>query len=440
MPILAIPEGLQSKLCFLGADILPELFASLKQFWPGLSYVMVADENTWAAAGEKVDGALRQAGFIGAEPVIFPANPVLHADYRHVPGLARQLQGKAVLAVGAGTINDLVKRASFEAECKGYLCMATAASVDGYTSTGAALSVEGFKQTLPCPAPLVTLADTAVLGAAPPEMTAAGYADLAAKLPAGADWFIADALGEQRIDKQAWDLVQKNLRDWLAEPEKLLAQDGMALQGLFSGLAHTGFAMQLLQDSRPASGAEHLLSHIWEMRGLSCRGLEPSHGFKVAIGSLLTSAMMLETCKLEAEELQRQWREQEPLSAEQRRAQIETQLLGSAVYEPSLEIAMRKFREGKALQERRRQILENWETLRRKIKGQLLDFAELKRRFKLLGCPVQPTEIGLDKKGVYDGIMAAGMIRNRYTVLDLLLEIGWLEEISSRVIEAYFEW
>lgn len=91
----------------------------------------------------------------------------------------------------SGVINDLCKLASFH-HGQSYLCVATAASVDGYSSSGAVVSRDGAKLNIETHAPLVILADVGVLAAAPKEMTAAGYADLAAKIPAGAEWMIAD--------------------------------------------------------------------------------------------------------------------------------------------------------------------------------------------------------------------------------------------------------
>lgn len=434
MPALTIPSGLQTRLCLLGDNIFPELAPSLKQFWPDREYCIVADENTWLAAGEKADCVLKAAGLLAALPVIFPAEPQLHADYQHVSKLLSQLRGKAVLAVGSGTINDLVKRASFEAETGGYLCLATAPSVDGYTSAGAALTVNGFKCTMPCPAPLVILADNSVIGSAPMEMIAAGYADLAAKVVAGADWHIAAALGQAPLDATAWSLVQQDLRLWLAAPEKLKAREPLALQRLFTGLANTGFAMQHMQDSRPASGAEHLFSHIWEMRGIHYQGKEPSHGFKVAIGTLLSSALMLEIFQLPMEEIQRRSKAQALITSEERRMQVEKQLQGTAFLQPTLKIAMNKFLCGEALQERRREIFRVWPELAAKVLAQLLPFSELKQRFQCLGCPVEPEEIGLHRAELVDGVLAAAMIRQRYTILDLLFELGLLKPILEEVL------
>jgi glycerol-1-phosphate dehydrogenase [NAD(P)+] len=68
--------------------------------------------------------------------------------------------------------------------------------VDGYSSFGAAIrSPEGAKQTYACPAPRAILADLDVMRTAPKWMAASGFADLMAKVPAGADWILAYELG-----------------------------------------------------------------------------------------------------------------------------------------------------------------------------------------------------------------------------------------------------
>jgi predicted HD superfamily hydrolase involved in NAD metabolism len=131
---------------------------------------------------------------------------------------------------------------------------------------------------------MAVVADKEVLFTAPAEMAAAGYADLTAKIVAGADWIIADILKQDPIIPATWDVVQKDLRSWLADSNDLMA--------VFMGLAATGYAMQMHDDSRPASGSEHLFSHVWEMEGLLFNGEEVSHGFKVSVGTVVTLKLM----------------------------------------------------------------------------------------------------------------------------------------------------
>ena len=97
---------------------------------------------------------MKAAGRTVLDPYVFPGRPTLHAEYGNITTLAGWLRTHDAIpiAVASGTLNDIVKRASHECD-RPYLAVATAASVDGYTSFGASITKDGYKQTLTCPAP-----------------------------------------------------------------------------------------------------------------------------------------------------------------------------------------------------------------------------------------------------------------------------------------------
>src|SRR5262249_43134172 len=151
------------------------------------------------------------------------------------------------------------------------------ASMDGYTAFGASITYRGAKQTFQCPAPVAVVADIDLIRRAPAEMTASGYADLIAKITAGADWIVADALAVESIDARAWSIVQGGLRPSLADPKNARAGNVHAIAQLVEGLMLGGFAMQWSKSSRPASGAEHQFSHLWDMEHHVHGNRAPSH-------------------------------------------------------------------------------------------------------------------------------------------------------------------
>lgn len=422
-----IPDGMQTAVFVMEAGALKDSAQVLKEYFPGKTAWLVADENTWKAAGEKVAEVLKNEGVKTVPPEIFPAVPQPHPLESISQELAKKITKDIVpVAVGSGVINDLVKRASGIADVR-YFCIATAASVDGYTSAGAALSVDGLKKTMPCPAPYAVLADTDVLKTAPAPMMAAGYADLFAKVIAGAEWMISDLLGILPIHKKSWDLVQTDLRKWLADPDDL--------NHLFNGLAATGYAMQVLKDSRPASGMEHLMSHIWEMEGLSYQGKEVSHGFKVGIGTLAAARLMdfiLETSEERARALAA------PLETKEEREATVKELLKRGCYGDPKPVAMKKFKEGEDAVERRDLIFRNWDRIRHLLKKQSYSFEETREMFRKANVPVTPAAIGLDREQFYHGLFAAQLIRDRYTLLDLLYEAGLLKK-AAETLEIMFE-
>lgn len=420
--------------CIVRAGALSETPRVFAKYWDGNVPLVIADRNTWAVAGQQVATALRDAGHTRTETFVFPDEQEVYADDTHVATVRALLEGndRIAVAVGSGTINDLVKRAS--AECgKQYLIVATAPSVDGYTAFGAAITVRGFKTTLPCAPPAAVVADTTILCAAPAAMIASGYGDLAAKVPAGADWQIADLLGIDPIARMVWDMVQIPLRPRLADPRGLAQREAVAVTGLFEGLAQVGYAMQIHKDSRPASGSEHLMSHIWEMEHVTVAGKAASHGFKVAVGTLASTALLTELAALSRQEVEASIASHRSPSLAERLEQLDRLFPNDPSKEATVRAATAKFLHGTALAERQRLIASRWDELRRRVVVQIIPFDELKAMFRSAGCPVEPAQVGLDRAALERGMRKAQAIRVRYTALDLAYETGLLDPLLATV-------
>ncbi len=424
MNLLPIPPGMETGAFVMNPGALNDVPELVRRHFQSRRPWIVADENTWRAAGEKLFAVLKSAGLDPFEPFIFPAVPMLHAADAVTPRLTEAMPFDCVpVSVGGGTINDLVKRASAVTKHR-YLCVPTASSVDGYTSYGAAMTSNGLKKTLPCLAPLVVAADVDVLMAAPAQMAASGYADLAAKIPGGADWLIADELGIEPVRADVWDLVQRDLRKWLSDPADTAS--------VFLGLAATGYSMQMYRESRPASGAEHMIAHLWEMENLTFEGVPVSHGFKVGIGSLASTAMM-EWLFNGHDAAWARATARPPRTAGQRRAEVDSLLARGCYGAKTADIAMAKFLEGDALAERRALIFAHWDALAARTAKTRIPFDDLKAMVRAASCPAAPAEIGLGTDQFMHGVLAAQLIRNRYTILDLLDELGLLREAAEAV-------
>ncbi|MBI9107418.1 MAG: sn-glycerol-1-phosphate dehydrogenase [Spirochaetales bacterium] len=420
----------------IGSGALDECGSLLNSYWDENKVIIVADTNTWKAAGEKLSVSLKSGGFEILPPVIFTVPPFLLADYENVRSITSEIDkhpDSVLVAVGSGTINDLVKRAAFETG-KTYMCVGTAASMDGYCSSGAALSSEGRKQTMECPAPRVIIADTDILETAPPESSAAGYGDLASKLTAGADWIIADFTGDDPIDSSVWEIVQPRLEGWLSSPEKLAAAEPEALSRIFEGLNFSGLAMQVLGRSRAASGAEHLFSHIWEMSGhLGADGNPVSHGFQVSIGILCVTALMEEVFSKGAEEINIEKAVDIYPSWPKRAAEIEELMGALPSWEEYLAICRKKHLEKDQLLRKLQRIKGGWEVLSSRVWSRLPSYREMKNSLRTAGCPISPEDINLDRQTAIKTYAKAQCMRNRYTILDLAYEIGILNDCAMGI-------
>jgi glycerol-1-phosphate dehydrogenase [NAD(P)+] len=402
----------------------PEVFQEQFGAKPAL---LVADTDTLAAAGDAVGQAFRRAGLAVQEPFLF-ADPSFFAEHQFVVQLEQALKGSDAvpIAVGSGTINDVTKLAANRAGQR-YMAVATAASMDGYTAFGASITFQGSKRTFTCPAPRAVIADLDILRAAPATMNAAGYADLLAKTTAGADWLLADAIGVEPLNERAWDIVQGGLREVIAEPAGLPWGDAAAVSKLTEGLLLAGFAMQCAQSSRPASGAEHQFSHLWDMQHLTHNGQAPSHGFKVGIGTLAVTALYEFLLKQELETLDVErccadWPELRTFEQEARSLFPEPELADVALQENRA-----KWSEPAALREQLRTLRSAWPRLKDLLRQQLIPFAELKRVLKAAGAPVEPEEIGCSRARLRESFRQAYFIRRRFTVLDLARRCGLVE-------------
>jgi glycerol-1-phosphate dehydrogenase [NAD(P)+] len=426
----ALRDASDTETVTIGPGVLASVDDVLAKSFGDQPAVLVADENTFAVAGQEVQQCLETAGRSLQEPYVFPGEPTLHAEYENIEKLLAALRAHDAIpvAVGSGTLNDIVKRAAHECG-RHYLCVGTAASMDGYTAFGAAITKEGYKQTMTCPAPRAVLTDVNVLTQAPPPMTASGYADLLAKITAGADWLVADALEVEKINPQVWSLVQEPLREATGSPAELSAGDPDAMQRLIDGLIMSGLAMQAAQSSRPASGGEHQFSHLWEMEGLGYDDHPPlSHGFKVGVGMLAIAALyerilQRDLSDIDVDAIRAAWPSREELEQAVRAAHTTPGLDDAAVKE-----TIAKYIDADQLAERLTLLRGCWPQLRDRLREQLLSVEQLREMLQAAGCPTHPAEIGLGMDAFQATYRRARMIRRRYTILDLATEAGILDQ------------
>lgn len=422
----------------------PELFA---QCFGDQPVLLIADERTWQVAGQAVHDGLRSQGSRLAEPLVFPGSPTLYASLDNARRIATaireadQASGAVVVpvAVGAGTLNDLVKLAAQETDRR-YAVVGTAASMDGYTGSGAPISDQGVKVTLNCVAPQVVIFDLDVAAAAPKNMVASGYGDLSAKIPGGADWLLADAVGVEPLHQEAWQLVQSGVRSALSRPEALAAGEPEAYQGLVDGLVLSGLAMQVYGGTRPASGAEHYFSHIWELAHLGAEHDPPlSHGAKVAIGTLAMLAfyerfLARDVAALDVDAAIARWPQWEQVEADIRQT-FEGPLAEHAVKETKV-----KYLDPQQLRSRLARLVEGWPLTRQRLVEQLVPAREFQHMLRLSGAPSRPEDIGLTSQDVRATFPKAMYYRSRYTVLDVAREAGWFEELVEETFAPGVLW
>ena len=248
--------------------------------------LLLSDENTFTAAGAQTLAALEGKEIL---PVTFPGSELVVPDERAVAAMAAYLpRADAIVAIGAGVMQDLGKYGSAIQHIPCHV-VATAPSMDGYASTGAAMIMGGMKVTYSVPVPTSILADTAVLKDAPMELIRAGYGDIVGKFSALNDWKLSHVVKGEYFCQQVYDLMEEALQKTLTLSDGLVRRDEEAVGALMEALVLAGIAMAFAGTSRPASGSEHHLSHYFEITGLLENKPYFPHGIDVAYSTVITA-------------------------------------------------------------------------------------------------------------------------------------------------------
>lgn len=257
--------------------------------------LMVADQNTYAALGQRVHQVLDSAAF--DTKLVYFDHPEVVADAHHILDIliATNAEDRIFLAVGSGTITDLTRFTSHRTGVP-FISMPTAPSVDGFTSIGAPTIVHGIKKTLVSQPPIAIFADIETLRQAPRRLMAAGFGDMMGKFTSAADFQLGYLLWGEPFDAEIATRTSASAQICVDNLEAIAAatEEGMSI--LFDALVESGYCMLDFGESRPASGAEHHISHFVEMKLLQSGKPAILHGAKVGAATIRV-AQLYDTIK-----------------------------------------------------------------------------------------------------------------------------------------------
>uniref|UniRef100_UPI003FF0652E sn-glycerol-1-phosphate dehydrogenase n=1 Tax=Candidatus Limivicinus sp. TaxID=3030905 RepID=UPI003FF0652E len=249
-------------------------------------------ENSYAATADRHPRAEQQ---IVLDPTGLHANEISTAE------VLAKLEGdvEVIVAVGSGTIHDIARFCAHERGIRFVSCP-TGASVDGFCSTVAAMTWYGFKKTLPAVAPEIVLADTEIIKNAPMELVRSGVGDIMAKYTALADWKMAHVLTNELLCEKIYSIMQNAADTVMQSVPGIVRGEESAYADVTYALIMSGIAMQMMGNSRPASGAEHHISHMIEMEPEAFPVKFPAmHGEKTGVGSLIAVREYKRLAKIE---------------------------------------------------------------------------------------------------------------------------------------------
>jgi glycerol-1-phosphate dehydrogenase [NAD(P)+] len=377
---------------------------------------LVADARTYETAGAKLHGLLEAAQLeVSLSVIKNNALGEVAADEEAIVQvlLDTPLSSQALLAVGSGTVHDIVRFVSHRTG-RTFLSVPTAPSVDGFSSVGAPLIVRGFKQTIPASAPEAIFADLGVLAAAPQAMVAAGLGDMLGKHTSLADWALGRLLLDEhhcelsaRLTLEAVELCTANLTEIAQRSE-------LGMLRLMEGLILSGLSMLMVGHSRPASGAEHHLSHYWEMVLLQQRRRALLHGAKVGVATVLMAQEYRALLNLSPGEVQRRIASAPTQQEDAQRIRLAYGAMADQVIAEN-KSAMTLELDAPAFQAR---LIESWGDVLSIARG-IPTPAQLVAWLEAVQGPVTPAQLGVEPELVAQSLDNALFVRNRFTILRL---------------------
>ena len=391
---------------------------------------LLADKNTYPVAGEKTEMLLTQAGIavythVFHKETLEPDEEAVGSAAMHYPHDA-----DAIVAVGSGVINDIAKIIS-ALTGKHYTIVATAPSMDGYASDASSMTRDGLKISLPSRSADLIIGDADVLATAPRKMVVSGLGDMLAKYVSLAEWRIAHLLLDEYYCEEVAALVREALSTCVAQTEGLLRGDKAAFTAVFEGLVLSGIAMKYAGVSRPASGVEHYISHVWDMRAVAFGTPMDMHGIQCAIGTRYAALMYdkLKTLRPDPEKALAS------VAAFDYGAWSEELREGLGIAAESM-IALEK-KEGKYDKERHKarlaRIVSSWDQILAILEEELPSGAQIDALLKTLGAPRTASDIGLSEDIMPFTFRATKDIRDKYVLSRLAFDLGLTEELLEAV-------
>lgn len=358
----------------IGKGAIKELPRVAEPFKEG-KILIVYDDNTYKAAGKEAKQLLDDAGFNVKELLFDRGGELLIPDESVVGRILeeQELDVSLMVAVGSGSLNDSVKYVSSRTKVP-YIIVCTAPSMDGYVADGAPLICNGYKYSYPACLAYGVVGDTDIMKEAPMELIHAGFGDVVGKITALADWDLSVKVNDEYRCETCVELVQRALDKCFGQAEALKERNDEATLYLIEALTLTGVAMGLVNISRPASGAEHMLSHYWEMDYIA-RGLTPiHHGTQVGVATPVIAMFFEEMADLLPE--------------------------GTGALCPPHE--------------------------------------EIEELLRKAGCPVTPKDIGIDRDLFHRSLIEGYKVRPRYSVMEFAKAKGRLEAIADKITNTIY--
>ena len=230
-------------------------------------------------------------------------------------------------------------------------------------------------------------------------------------------------------------MVYKSIKEVVAHADGVMTRDKAAVKAITEALIETGMAMGFVGNSRPASGSEHHVSHYWEMKFLFAHHAPVFHGTKVGLATpgviamwkkLARDGIDFAACRKRVKAFDKAaW---EAMVLDRFEAAVPGVLaLEEKAGKNDIEAALKRI-----------DIMEEkWPDIQAVIEQELPQPEEVTAILKSVEAPYRPMQVGIDETMTRDGVILAKEVRVRYGLLQLLWDLGLLEDYSTAFVAYY---
>lgn len=415
----------------VGSGVIRQLPQIIREYRAEKAFVF-SDKNTYQAAGSAVCKILRDSRIAFSSYSFEESN--LEPNEQNVGLAAMYLDNTCgiIIGIGSGVINDIGKILSVISG-KPYIIVATAPSMDGYASATSSMTREGLKISLPSRSADVIIGDTDILRKAPLRLLQAGVGDMLAKYVSICEWRISHLITGEYYCGEVAALIRSALKQCIGLMPDILRRDEKAVGAVFEGLVVCGVAMNYTGLSRPASGVEHYMSHVWDMRGAAFGTPTELHGIQCAVGTLIAVRLYEKVKKLTPD------REKALTYVKNFDLNAWNDKLWDFFGKGAQSMILLEKKEQKYSAEKHRErleiILKNWEKLLDIIAEELPSSREIEGFLDGIGAPKSMEDIGLNTGLLPMTFQTTKDIRDKYVLSRLAWDLGVLEELAGHTGE-----
>lgn len=312
---------------------------------------------------------------------------------------------EVIVAYGAGTIMDFGRYPAYKLGIP-FVAVPTLASSDGFTANICSAILNGQKKSTPMCAPVLVVADLDIIKGAPARLVASGINDILSKYISLFDWKVSKLVADEYYCPMVAELAQEAL-DIMREAADKYAATGIAdHEAMTMAQMKSGLTMQLLNHSRAASGAEHLMAHLVEMQPPRFEKAEGIHGECVGVG---TFACVKEYHRLASLPTPKA-KPFEPLSEQWIREKFGDRLAPGIIKENADDV-LATFEA--------QNIVDHWDEIRAMI-DKIPSVEEMEALYKGCNAKYLPEHIGIDPALEQEMLPISAAIRNRLTLVRML--------------------